>query len=283
MSRRCSLGWTWANTCGQSAEALVDLIWHLLALRCEGQHCERLQYLFYSLRANDNVVTFNWDSIADHTLEIAGKDQYRNYLKLMSDPKTPASYFTERGVLLKLHGSLNWLTCKKHSCPASRRPYIARKPDGTIMDHQMGLYRCPACGGKEVRPYIVPPASNKAISDDRFLRSLWMLALDKLYDVGHLVFIGYSLPVTDSHAEWLFRHVHLHPTRRPTITVADPEIMDPKSDLSRRFGGVFRDIRLRRYASLEELALDRHALSPRRCGRRYRTPKSVEARYTHYR
>ncbi|MCX6844169.1 MAG: hypothetical protein NTX53_18060 [candidate division WOR-3 bacterium] len=266
-----------------SKRALVDLIWHLLALRTEGQHCERLLLLFHSLRPKDSVVSFNWDPVADHTLEFVGKDQYTNYMQLMTDPKVPASQYLKRGVLLKLHGSINWVICKSRSCRAGRRPYVVRKPDGLLMDHQMGLYKCPVCGGSKIRPYIVPPASNKAISDDRFLRSLWMLALNKLYDVGHLVFVGYSLPVTDSHAEWLFRHVHLHPIRRPTITVADPEIMDPNSALSIRFRSVFRGLKLRRYASLEDLASDSHAISPRRSGRRFRTAKSVEARYTHFR
>jgi hypothetical protein len=251
----------------RSKRDLVDHIWHLLGMRCEGQHCEHLLGLFGTLQPEDSIVSFNWDTIADYTLELGAAPQYANYVQFMTEPKTTPTRYANRGLLLKLHGSLNWLICASRACPASRRPVLARGSSGRLVDTPTALWTCPLCGGKEIHPFIVPPASNKAISEDSFLRNLWMLALDKLYDVGHIVFIGYSLPPADSHAEWLFRHMHLQTRRKPTITVVDPAIMQKDTAVYRRYHSVFRGFRLRTYPSLQEFAGDFRALSRRRLGK----------------
>lgn len=99
-----------------SRESLIDFIFMSLSMRTLGQHCEHLLNLFKNLSNDDNVISFNWDTIADTTLENLKSEHYVNYLSLFSNGKINYKKFTNKGLLLKLHGSLNWMICKNHKC-----------------------------------------------------------------------------------------------------------------------------------------------------------------------
>jgi murein DD-endopeptidase MepM/ murein hydrolase activator NlpD len=122
--------------------------------------------------------------------------------------------------LLKLHGSLNWL---------NSNGYIHRPPSTLDYDkkyigqHYLAetLYRFPgqpAFGmtvgvpeeGVEVilQLNIVPPILRKQLigeAENEPLRDVWTLAHQSLTKAERIIVIGYSLPPTDFHAEWLLR------------------------------------------------------------------------------
>jgi hypothetical protein len=55
---------------------------------------------------------------------------------------------------------------------------------------------------------IVPPTLRKqlfGVSDNEPLRDVWTLADQSLSQAERIIVIGYSLPPTDFHAEWLMR------------------------------------------------------------------------------
>jgi len=58
----------------------------------------------------------------------------------------------------------------------------------------------------EADPFFVPPILTKSsLAEEPLLRFLWSCAFDVLAQARHVVFVGYSLPVTDMAAKYLFR------------------------------------------------------------------------------
>jgi hypothetical protein len=133
-----------------------------------------------------------------------------------------------RIVVLKLHGSLNWLV--KHG---ERFPYSV----GAISHHESWWstrFSGPPSEGflKAVKyyldpePIIVPPVLTKSeLAEHPLLRVIWAKAYDYLAEATQVTFVGYSLPVTDIAAGTLFREAlrHLKPTDIKVVTREDEE------------------------------------------------------------
>jgi hypothetical protein len=106
--------------------------------------------------------------------------------------------------LFKLHGSLNW-----HATLGHPRPYevsaIVHHAEWSHSDRP-SVYLAQAKQYLEQRPFIVPPVLTKAeLVEHPVLNVLWSGAFDALLQASRVVFIGYSLPMTDVGAGFLFR------------------------------------------------------------------------------
>jgi hypothetical protein len=123
-------------------------------------------------------------------LAIYDKPQYMNTVSML---------------LLKLHGSINWYPRK-----GERPPYnlnaIHHDEDWFGSDDDV-----PPATKKmiarhfEPDPFIIPPVLDKtALSNEPVLQVIWSLAKDALYTASHIYFVGYSMPVTDLAASFLF-------------------------------------------------------------------------------
>lgn len=107
--------------------------------------------------------------------------------------------------LLKLHGSMNWrIKLGQH------RPY----PLESLVHHESWLesmsYPKPDLGEiehyLEPEPFIVPPVLQKsALVEEPILRFVWSKAYKELNSATEVAFVGYSFPVTDIAAAFLFR------------------------------------------------------------------------------
>jgi hypothetical protein len=157
--------------------------------------------------------------------------------------------FTHRGVLLKLHGSLNWIVCQERQCELHDTVRLAQQDN--VLLRSWVMRKCPACGSKSTQPFIVPPTSQKFISRGTLLHKLWLITREQLQFCRRLVFIGYSFPVTDFYSDWLFRQIHFLEGRRPEVVVVDPEMMRRRSNLSDRYRSIFRGCKIQRFPSLE--------------------------------
>lgn len=105
-------------------------------------------------------------------------------------------------LLLKLHGSVNWRPRR-----GAARPYsldailhyeswlpLEETRDGEALERHL-----------EREAFIVPPVLSKdALIGHPVLRLVWSLAFDALRSAQLVVFLGYSLPVTDIAASFLF-------------------------------------------------------------------------------
>jgi hypothetical protein len=63
--------------------SLTSFITTLLSIKSEGFHCETLMDLLFKLKPTDSIISFNWDTIVDFTLQRSGLPIYEGYLNLM--------------------------------------------------------------------------------------------------------------------------------------------------------------------------------------------------------
>jgi NAD-dependent SIR2 family protein deacetylase len=136
-----------------------------------------------------SVITLNYDCVLEYACYSMG---------------VPFTYDRGRGEgveILKLHGSINWLSCRQPSCLEHGKVHVAElryesithEPDtGTV---EPLIPDCPSCS-TQLRPHIVPPTWAKPLDDDT-LRQAWARAFNQLAAAEALVVIGYSLPDAD--------------------------------------------------------------------------------------
>jgi hypothetical protein len=148
-------------------------------------------------------------------------------------------------VLHKLHGSMNW-----------RVPHGAKKPvqANDIWHHEdwsygPGLIDLASLEPLlEEQPILIPPVLTKdGLVNEPVLRIVWSSARSVLREATNVVFIGYSLPVTDIAASFLFREGLRHVDQGSAITVVDyageeKERQEKLANLSASYRNVFPEI-----------------------------------------
>ncbi|GAF67288.1 unnamed protein product, partial [marine sediment metagenome] len=72
-----------------------------------------------------------------------------------------------------------------------------------IRDPEDKRLRCPACKG-QTSSVIIPPTLGKAYEVWPVINSAWQKAREALESADEITIVGYSLPVTDFKAMWLF-------------------------------------------------------------------------------
>lgn len=230
-------------------DELQEFVTSFLAIKSDGSHCEHLMDIIDRLQPTDSIISFNWDTIADFTLQRVNGPAYAGYLDLMMAEPLRVSDFLHRGVLLKLHGSLNWRVCLNPQCRLRNKLRLGAQ-DGRLVRF-VEMCKCPACGNDRGRPFIVPPSSQKLIRRGTILHKLWLLAREQLQYCKRIVFIGYSFPTSDFYSEWLFRQIYFTNGGLPEIIVVNPAITKPKSATARRYQSLFRGCKIHKFSTLE--------------------------------
>ncbi len=145
----------------------------------------------------EDSIIFNWDLVLDQQL-FGGEVSSGSY----GLTKT----FDDGPVLLKPHGSLNWYE-------ASQMQKVAEEKHVTIFKNQKDDERIEAFlypreikskSGRRYTPLIIPPTYLKDFQRPVF-RRLWNRCTDALSTPKKLIFLGYSLPAADLHAQFIFR------------------------------------------------------------------------------
>lgn len=242
-------GSSYQRVFGICKRELKAFITTLLSVKSEGFHCEHLMSILFALKPTDSIISFNWDTIADFTLQRTHHASYAGYLELMTTRKLRIADFVQRGVMLKLHGSLNWMVCPNPQCVLHKMIRLAVHDGKLLRSPQM--YKCPSCGNGNPEPFIVPPTSQKFIHRDTILHKLWLIAREQLPYFNKIVFIGYSFPTTDFYSEWLFRQIYFVEGKRPEIIVINPEIMKIRSPVAQRYQKIFRGCIIHKFPTME--------------------------------
>lgn len=237
----------------KAQKCLLSFIYPLMPMISDEQHCEYLQNVFFRLDKKDSIISYNWDTIADYTLARTNKTILKNYAKLLRDESIEPSKYRNKGLLLKLHGSFNWMICENKRC----EDYNKIKPPFEKNRYKLlglrSLWECESCGGVKLKSHIIPPVSNKMIHKNSFLKNQWLIAREKLLDVTELIFIGYSFPPTDYYTEWLFRQLNFIEKRHDIkITVVNPEFGKRGSLITKRYNTIFRGCKLEGFKTLKE-------------------------------
>lgn len=237
----------------KAQELLLSFMYPFLPMICEGQHCEYLLHVFWRLSSRDTIISYNWDTIADYTLAQAGSVQLKNYAKLIrSDFVEPAS-FRNKGLLLKLHGSFNWMVCQNRECNCFNKIKYPFQKNRYSLLNMRETWTCPECGSNKLKPLIVPPVSNKMIHKNSFLKNQWLIAREQLVGASEIIFIGYSFPTTDFYTEWLFRQLNFIEERpKIQVTVVNPDYGKINSIVTKRYNRIFKDFDIKSYKTLKE-------------------------------
>lgn len=185
------------------------------------------------------IVSFNWDLVLDQMLFVdeLGAADYGLSKTLASDP-----------VLLKPHGSLNWYEATQIQKVAEdkRVEIFPHKEDKERIEAFLHPREIHSKAGRRYTPLIVPPTYLKDFSRPVF-RALWNRCTEVLSTPRKLVFLGYSLPAADLHAQYIFRcgfHNQVEGrlkddgTRYPPTGPAKVIIVNPDQDAARRLEAV---------------------------------------------
>jgi hypothetical protein len=152
------------------------------------------------LSAKDTVLSFNYDCLFDSVIEESFGNKWDPELgygfNLVSNGPERKKHidWTSRSntkvkapKLLKLHGSMNFDIFKWND------RYLFKLLDGVY-------------GKEPLNPTqsLIFPFSSKAFNDAPF-NQLWIAAYEAIQQATEIFVIGYSFPITDSHADMLFR------------------------------------------------------------------------------
>lgn len=184
---------------------------------------------------NAAVLSFNWDLILDHLLFPEG---------ISSEGYGLSNNNASGPLLLKPHGSLNWYEGSQiNKVKDEKRITIFGKENE---DDSIGAFRFPRAikskVGKRYTPLIIPPTYLKDFARPLF-RRLWEKSTEILSMAKKLVFLGYSLPAADLHAQFIFRcgfhnqiegRLKKDGTRHKATGSADVIIINPDQEAARR-------------------------------------------------
>jgi hypothetical protein len=164
----------------------------------------------YSNCNNVDKQALNYDLVVDSALNLFDNHNIQNQsIKEFHDRSNtllsmgivwggniPSQSIQERdkGVYIKLHGSINWVYCPSPDCPNNRSFWTADflgKP-------------CFLCG-TSLESAIVPPTMKKSFEKFPKLGFLWHVAFNKLKEADRIIVIGMSFPDSDYYLKWLVR------------------------------------------------------------------------------
>jgi len=109
-------------------------------------------------------------------------------------------------ILLKPHGSLNWFEAAQGSnLKAAKRTLIFGKRDSSEAIYAFKRFREPiSTRGRTYTPLIVPPVYLKNFKKPVF-KALWQNCTATLSTARKVIFLGYSMPQADLHAQFIMR------------------------------------------------------------------------------
>ena len=228
-----------------------------------GEVSSQYSRLVQNLDLDDVLITFNWDTLLDRALHHSGKwflgDGYGLDFKLHFKDEwkiVESSPKKSENLLLKLHGSTNWimpyhtlnfLTGKRvvvQECDTGSTLPIAcfessSGPYKTYKNRYQGSYRpfsyyyyppdMRVCkddgiiGFVPSMPMIITPVKNKQYDMlDNMLSSVWKEAEKSIQLTDELLIIGYSFPPTDTRAWQLLKSACEQRVKKLDIVVINP-------------------------------------------------------------
>lgn len=209
------------------ANARSDGLQNSGELRLFAGHC---------IRTESTCITFNYDDVLDEALWMFNPthstsrawtpDCGYGFPCRMSEScvrDSPAAIAEPRAMLLlKLHGSTNWRVPLGYPKPyvieavRHHEPWFEHKGSASDEIELQALEPF-----LETEPMMIPPILTKAeLNEQPVLRLAWERAISALEQADRVVFVGYSLPLTDVAAGFLFREGLDH-LRADSVSVID--------------------------------------------------------------
>lgn len=114
-------------------------------------------------------------------------------------------------LLLKMHGSLNWLYC-----PTCTHIELTPLEKGAVKAFYE-IKKCQSCK-TPMKPVIIPPTFYKEISNP-FIQQIFLKTDKTLRNVERLFICGYSFPDADTHIKYLLKRAERYQGKTPEIFV----------------------------------------------------------------
>ena len=153
----------------------------------------------------DNAITEKHDQVdLDYGVTFTNFSKKGDWHKPRHNKKT---------LLLKLHGSLNWLYCP--TC-ISLTITPKEKSVSTIAERPKECEKCHT----NMIPIIIPPTFFKVMSN-YFLQQIWRSAEIALSKTKRIIFCGYSFPDADIHIKYLLKRVEVNKGNTPEIFIVN--------------------------------------------------------------
>lgn len=190
-------------------EELIKLIYLTLDKILYGDPCPHHKVIIEQFDESDTIINFNWDLLVDNIISLSSSqnqrpDYCRDFEKIFLNEHWHDSMAISSGPkLLKMHGSLNWMYC--NNCKSTYAYILSGKTGAEqIQDPHNERLKCQKCNGFKMEPVIIPPSLGKPYDKWPAIDSIWIEAANALKGAEEVAVIGYSLPVTDFKAKWLF-------------------------------------------------------------------------------
>ena len=195
------------------------------------EHMEVVRAILRFSPSAFDVISFNYDLLADRALRElndSGDLQWSHKDGYGFKPANQSAPSTKSNVkLLKLHGSMNWYIVlpgrKRESAYDPSAPIYVPNPgtSGTAVPWQRRQRKL-GHRGKRIFPLIIPPVYEKGERIRGKFGQIWQSTLESLQQATLVIFWGYSLPITDYHAEYLFARCARKARFRTMIVNPDP-------------------------------------------------------------
>lgn len=144
------------------------------------------------------IITTNWDTLIEGYCEknkiLCNYGFTRPYTSDMQETNKNAYDL----LLLKIHGSANWLRCLNCGAISVFEGNLA----ASSLFEDNSTEKCAICGkektayGASMQPELITPTMMKSLSSQLYT-NLWASAARELRAATHIIFVGYSLPIAD--------------------------------------------------------------------------------------
>jgi hypothetical protein len=217
-------------------ELIRRVIIHTTCKHDEQKHLQPLtstshRQILGKLEPGDVILTFNYDTLVEDSFgrnsmwtprggygdKVYGVTSAWCRRWFSARPKI-ATHQQSKIRLLKLHGSINWITYKTGQVKIKERPFVVRS-------------------GRFEKVSILPPGWNKKVSVLPY-KLLWRETRLKLEQCETLIVIGYSLPETDLLAKALFSEVVRSRAARKDY-LKQLHLADPVDSVKQKFINLF--------------------------------------------
>ncbi|GMX63622.1 SIR2 family protein [Paenibacillus elgii] len=213
----------------QIKKGLVNLISFTIAasIKTNEKHTSFAKELFKK-RGSIKIISLNYDTLLDESIKNCYKSFKNNKINygfnsvLTSDP---------RFNLLKIHGSLNWSLC-----PFCQNIQVHDEPIAHFLySHYVD---CENCNNTYSEPVIITPTLLKSYNIQR-LNNVWLAASEALSLAIRIVFIGYSLALSDYPIINLIKNAISQKNVLEEVIIVG--VSFDKEQLGKRYSKIFND------------------------------------------
>jgi hypothetical protein len=217
IDRKEPLGFEWpAEKLAQVRQAIEAAVFAVLDFRspqAETNSYLRLLDLAYPVSQSEaTVISLNYDLILDLAMfHLCNQRKLESVPSYGCDIKTEGYQSKERwGLLLKIHGSVNWMYCSQchrleigWSSRSGSPRRIGHLLFGSLDDQYRHSAECPECKTR-LRPILITPTHRKDYRNPHLSR-IWYEAERALQRANRIIFVGYSLPDDDVEVTYLLK------------------------------------------------------------------------------